>query len=40
MGFATLNPSYVLTVEQTDHTKPLREFLDDPRGFVEAAIGD
>jgi predicted ATPase len=27
------------TVEQTDHYKALREFFDDPRGFVEAAIG-
>src|ERR1700722_11252065 len=26
------------TVEQTDHYKALREFCDDPRGFVEAAI--
>jgi hypothetical protein len=29
-----------VTVEQTDHTKSLREFFDDPRGFVEAAIGE
>jgi predicted ATPase len=28
------------TVEQTDHYKALREFFDDPRGFVEAAIAD
>jgi predicted ATPase len=28
-----------VTVEQTDHYKSLREFFDDPRGFVEAAIG-
>jgi predicted ATPase len=28
-----------VTVEQTDHYKTLREFFDDPRGFVEAAIG-
>src|ERR1700730_12289080 len=28
------------TVEQTDHYKALREFFDDPRGFVEAAIGE
>lgn len=28
------------TVEQTDHYKTLREFFDDPRGFVEAAIGE
>ena len=26
------------TVEQTDHFKTLREFFDDPGGFVEAAI--
>jgi predicted ATPase len=29
-----------VTVEQTDHTKSLRAFFDDPRGFVEAAIGE
>ena len=28
------------TVEQTDHYKALREFFDDPRGFMEAAIGE
>ncbi len=28
------------TVEQTDHYKTLREFFEDPRGFVEAAIAD
>ena len=28
------------TVKQTDHYKALREFFDDPRGFVEAAIGE
>jgi predicted ATPase len=28
-----------VAVEQTDHCKSLREFFDDPRGFVEAAIG-
>jgi predicted ATPase len=28
------------TVEQTDHYKALREFFDDPKGFVEAAIGE
>ncbi len=28
------------TVEQTDHYKALREFFDDPHGFVEAAIGE
>ncbi|WP_213775919.1 AAA family ATPase [Bradyrhizobium sp. dw_78] len=26
------------TVEQTDHYKAMREFFDDPTGFVEAAI--
>ncbi len=26
------------TVESTDHYKTLREFFEDPRGFVEAAI--
>jgi hypothetical protein len=25
-------------VEQTDHFKVMREFCDDPAGFVEAAI--
>ena len=29
-----------VTVEQTDHYKALREFFDDPKGFVEAAIGE
>ena len=29
-----------VTVEQTDHTKSLREFFDDPRRFVDAAIGE
>lgn len=28
------------TVEQTDHYKTLREFFEDPKGFVEAAIGE
>jgi len=28
------------TVESTDHYKILREFFDDPKGFVEAAIGE
>jgi predicted ATPase len=28
------------TVEETDHYKTLREFFDDPRGFVEAAIAE
>jgi predicted ATPase len=28
------------TVKETDHYKALREFFDDPRGFVEAAIGE
>jgi hypothetical protein len=27
-----------VAVEQTDHAKSLREFFDDPRGFVETAI--
>ena len=27
-----------VSVEQTDHYKVLREFCDDPAGFVEAAI--
>jgi hypothetical protein len=34
-------PPYALepvTVEQTDHYKVMREFCDDPAGFVEAAI--
>jgi predicted ATPase len=28
------------TVEQTDHYKTMREFFEDPRGFVEAAIAE
>ena len=28
------------TIEQTDHYKELRAFFDDPKGFVEAAIGE
>lgn len=28
------------TVEQTDHYKTMREFFDDPHGFVEATIGE
>ncbi len=28
------------TVESTDHFKTMREFFEDPRGFVEAAIGE
>jgi predicted ATPase len=28
------------TVESTDHYKTLREFFEDPQGFVEAAIGE
>jgi predicted ATPase len=28
------------TVESTDHYKTLREFFDDPRGVVEAAINE
>lgn len=27
-----------VTVEQTNHRKSLREFFDDPCGFVEAAV--
>ena len=27
-----------VTVEQTDHYKVMREFYDDPAGFVEAVI--
>jgi predicted ATPase len=27
-----------VTVEETDHYKVMREFCDDPAGFVEAAI--
>jgi predicted ATPase len=27
-----------VSVEQTDHYKVMREFCDDPAGFVEAAI--
>lgn len=29
-----------VTVEQTDHYKIMREFCDDPAGFVEAAIAE
>src|SRR6202166_4061458 len=29
-----------VTVEQTDHYKVIREFCDDPKGFVEAAIAE
>jgi predicted ATPase len=29
-----------MTVEQTDHYKVMREFCDDPAGFVEAAIAE
>ena len=28
------------TVEQTDHYKTLREFFEDPKGFVDAAIAE
>jgi predicted ATPase len=28
------------TVQSTDHYKTLREFFEDPKGFVEAAIGE
>ena len=29
-----------VTVEETDHYKAMREFFQDPKGFVEAAIGE
>jgi predicted ATPase len=29
-----------VTVEETDHYKVMREFCDDPAGFVEAAIDE
>jgi hypothetical protein len=29
-----------VTVDQTDHYKVMREFCDDPAGFVEAAIAE
>ena len=29
-----------VTVEQTDHYKVLREFCDDPVGFVEAVMAE
>ena len=29
-----------VTVEQTDHYKVMREFCEDPKGFVEAAIAE
>jgi len=29
-----------VSVEQTDHYKVMREFCDDPAGFVEAAMGE
>jgi predicted ATPase len=28
------------TVEQTDHYRVMREFCDDPRGFVEATLAE
>ena len=28
------------TVQSTDHFKTMREFFEDPKGFVEAAIGE
>jgi len=28
------------TVERTDHYRTMREFFDDPKGFVEAAIAE
>ena len=44
MGIASLHPSYALTkyglepVTETDHYKVMREFCEDPAGFVEAAM--
>ena len=29
-----------VTVKETDHYKVMREFYDDPAGFVEAAIDE
>jgi hypothetical protein len=29
-----------VTVKETDHYKVMREFCDDPKGFVEAAIAE
>jgi hypothetical protein len=29
-----------VAVEQTDHYKVMREFCDDPAGFVEAPMAD
>jgi predicted ATPase len=29
-----------VTVEQTDHYKVMREFCDDPAGFVEGVIAE
>jgi predicted ATPase len=29
-----------VTVKETDHYKLIREFCDDPKGFVEAAIAE
>ena len=29
-----------VTVEETDHYRVMREFCNDPRGFVEAALGE
>lgn len=26
------------TLEQTDHYKAMREFFEDPKGFVEASL--
>lgn len=28
------------TVEQTDHYRVMREFCDDPRGFVETTLAE
>ena len=29
-----------MTVEHTDHYRVMREFCDDPRGFVEATLAE
>ena len=29
-----------VTVEETDHYRIMREFCDDPAGFVEAVVGE
>jgi predicted ATPase len=40
-GIRCAIPPYGLdpvTVKETDHYKVMREFCDDPKGFIEAAI--